>query len=114
MPAHEALHGLQFQYDTLDTGASKPMHRVRAFAGPTYQNVGTMIWSNDHVRNIQVDPQHHRRGVGTSLWNEGHRIASEERSVPAPKHSPDRTDAGDAWARKVGGSVPRRLERKRG
>jgi hypothetical protein len=97
----------QFQYDTMDVGERRPLHRIQAFAGPTYAHVGTMLWDSKHIRNINTNPGFERRGVATSMWNEGQRLASES-GVPAPKHSPDRTAAGDAWARSVGGRLPRR------
>jgi hypothetical protein len=32
--------------------------------------------------------------------------ASKSEGLPVPEHSPVRTKAGDAWAKKVGGKVP--------
>jgi hypothetical protein len=108
MPAHEKLNGVQFQYDQPDLGESSVTHRVLAFAGPTGSNVGSMLWNAKGIRNITVAPDQQRRGVATAMWNEGHRLAAESKSVPQPKHSDDRTKAGDAWARSVGGRLPRR------
>lgn len=68
-----------------------------------------MLWSNKHVLNIGVSADQQRRGVATALWNEAHRLAGEVQRIPKPKHSPDRTNAGDAWARSVGGRLPRRV-----
>jgi hypothetical protein len=36
------------------------------------------------------------------------RTAAHTRGVKEPKHSRDRTNEGDAWARTVGGALPRR------
>ena len=108
MPAHEKLNSLQFRYSQPDLGESFTTHQVTALAGPTASPVGTMLWTGKHgVRNIGVDAQHQRRGVATAMWNEGHRLASENQQIPQPRHSPDRTKAGDAWARSVGGRLPR-------
>jgi hypothetical protein len=96
----------QFNYDTYDAGERKPLHRIRAFAD-NGAHLGDMLWDAKQIRNIGVGEQFQRRGVATSMWNEGQRLA-EERGIPAPKHSPDRTNAGDAWARSVGGRLPRK------
>jgi hypothetical protein len=107
LPADEHL-GLQFDYDNPELGTAKVVHRVTARAGPLLNEVGRMLWNSRSILNIDVDPQHARRGVATSMWNEGHRLAEQNARVPAPKHSPDRTAMGDAWARSVGGQLPRR------
>jgi hypothetical protein len=108
MAAHEKLSGIQFQYQTVDLGESKPVHQVTAHAGPTGTSVGSMLWTSKELRNVTVSPDQQRRGVATALWNEGHRLAAESSGIPQPKHSSDRTKAGDAWARSVGGRLPRR------
>lgn len=106
MAAHEKLNGLQFHYDSPDLGESKPVHRVTAMHGSN--TMGTMLWDSKQLRNIGTTPGQERRGVATSLWNEGHRLAAEDPKIPQPKHSADRTEAGDKWARSVGGRLPRR------
>jgi hypothetical protein len=108
MPAHQKLNEIQFQYDSPDLGESKPTHRLRALAGPTGTQVGEMLWNAQGIRNVGVGEQFQRRGVATALWSEGHRLAGQNARIPAPKHSADRTKAGDAWARSVGGRLPRR------
>ena len=96
--------GIQFQYERY--GSS---HNLIA-RDPEGGFVGNMLWSAKQVRNVMVNESHQRQGIGTALWNEGHRLAEENARIPAPKHSPDRTDVGDAWARSVGGRLPRRVQ----
>jgi hypothetical protein len=108
MPANDKISDLQFRYDNPELGTSGKYHRIQAFAGPNQAHVGEMLWTSKRISNILVGGQFQRRGVATSMWNEGHRLASENARIPAPKHSSDRTNAGDAWARAVGGRVPRR------
>lgn len=101
-------HGVaQFEYSTPDFGESKPSHQIRALSQHGGE-MGTMIWNSKGIRNIGTTPGMERRGIATAMWNEGHRVAAANRRVPAPKHSNQRTNAGDAWARSVGGSLPRR------
>jgi hypothetical protein len=108
MPAHEKLSSMQFHYDTFDVGEPKPLHRVKAFSGQV--QLGTMLWSGKEIRNIGVNADQQRRGVATGMYEHAQGLAAENQRIPAPRHSPDRTAAGDAWARKVGGRLPRRKE----
>ena len=108
MPAHESLSGLQFNYELKETGGSKGAHHISASLGD--QPVGSMTWRSREIQGISVEPEHRRQGVATALWNEGQRLASENAQIPAPKHAADRTNAGDAWARSVGGRLPRRIK----
>jgi GNAT superfamily N-acetyltransferase len=107
MAAADHLQDWQFKYEALDTGASKPLHTVNAYT-PEGSFAGTMHWNSRHVRKIDVRPQYQRQGVATAMWEHGHSVAEEESRVPRPKHSKDRSDAGDAWAKSVGGRLPRR------
>lgn len=66
------------------------------------RTVGAMTWKAKELQNVTVDEEHRRRGVATAMWQMG------QQARPRPKHSGDRTDAGDSWARKVGGRLPRR------
>jgi GNAT superfamily N-acetyltransferase len=102
------LSHIQFQYHPPEMGAE--YHRVTAHRQEEGESkyAGYMAWSSSGVRNIDVAPAVQRQGIGTALWNEGHRLASEHARVPKPKHSKDRTNEGDAWARSVGGRLPKR------
>jgi len=99
--------GLQFEYQHFppsESGVSFDQHRIYANVGDT--EVGHMSWSHKGVHYIEARLP--RQGIATALWNEGHRLASENPKIVKPAHSPDRTDSGDAWARAVGGRLPRR------
>jgi len=102
-----ALNSIQFQYDTDDVGGSKPHHVLTARVGD--EQVGKLRWSATSVRGIDVPEEHQRQGIATALWEHGQSLAAENPKIPAPKHSSDRTRAGDAWARSVGGRLPRRV-----
>lgn len=56
--------------------------------------VGSLIWSKktNRVRIVWVHPEHRRKGIATSLWEYAQTL-----SVPAPKHSRDRTADGREW-----------------
>lgn len=67
--------------------------------------IGSMTWhpTSHEVTAVHVDERFQRQGVASEMWRFGQELR------PRPKHSPDRTNAGDAWARSVGGRLPRRL-----
>lgn len=96
-----------FRHDTYQSGASYPTQRVRAYTSDG-AFAGRLTWSPKQVEEVSVPEDFRRQGIATGMWNHAQQVASENARVPAPKHSKDRTDAGDAWARSVGGRVPRR------
>ena len=69
-----------------------------------------MSWHHQtgEIRGVYTDPEHQRQGVASSLYQHGQEIASTTRGVPKPRHSTFRTNSGDAWARSVGGRLPKR------
>ena len=112
------LSSIQFEHTTPELGESFTTHSIRAYTTTpnpvtgrdVETTLGTMLWSGRHgIRNIGVGEQHQRQGVATAMWEEGHRMAAENARVPQPKHSKERTTAGDAWARSVGGRLPRKV-----
>jgi len=119
MEANRNLSGIQFQYHP--PSMIENYHRVTADLSGTdiaksYSELGQtvrpaeMSWTAKGIRAINVPAAFKRQGIGTELWNQGHQAASANAGVPKPKHSADRTNEGDAWARSVGGRLPRRLQ----
>jgi hypothetical protein len=80
-----------------------PRHRITAMTESGYP-VGQMVWhpKTKAITGITVDPENQREGIATAMWNMGQGIR------PKPVHSADRTRAGEAWAKSVGGRLPRR------
>lgn len=99
-PIYSSLYGDGQNSETLSVRASHPEHG----------DVGHLYWHprTGTIRDALVMGEHQGRGVGTQMYKMAQQTAETVRGVPAPKHSQDRTDAGDAWARKVGGALPRR------
>jgi GNAT superfamily N-acetyltransferase len=95
-----------------DTGA----RHILAAKNSAGEAVGTLLWgkSGDHpinkedgvgtgeIVNIRVADAHKRQGIATHLHT-----LSQQFDPPA-RHSSNRTDDGEAWARKVGGDLPKR------
>lgn len=104
------LNDVQFQYS--GPGMGKSYHTVQAFkpvSGMTNPvHLGTMLWNSKEILNIGTTPGMERRGVATAMWHEGIRLAANHTRIPRPKHSADRTKAGDSWANSVGGRIPRK------
>ena len=80
-----------------------PRHRITATTESGYA-VGQMTWhpKTHAVTGITVDPEDQRKGIATAMWKMGQQVR------PKPVHSSDRTKVGDAWAKSVGGRLPRR------
>jgi hypothetical protein len=60
------------------------------------------------IEDLWLPEEHRGKGLATAMF----RFAQKEHMLgnadTAPTHSADRTDAGDAWAKKVGGKLPKR------
>lgn len=89
-------------YDTEDYGERRPRHVIEAVHPGSEEPVGRMTYNAREITRFDIEPGHQRKGLGTAMWGHG------QRQKVRPKHSADRTTAGDAWARKVGGRLPRR------
>jgi ribosomal protein S18 acetylase RimI-like enzyme len=63
-------------------------------------NAGQVDW-------VEVDPSFQRMGIGRQMWEHAQAVGVS----PSPKHSAERTDKGESWAKSVGGRVPRRKEK---
>lgn len=69
-------------------------------------------WTPDHpdalgeILALEVAQPWRRRGLATAVWKLANDLTEELRWLP-PGHSPTRTPEGDAWARAVGGLVPK-------
>ena len=72
---------------------------------PGIKPIASMGWHHKtgEIRGVFTQEEHQRQGIASALFHEGSSIPG----TPTPKHSPNRTRAGDAWARAVGGRVPR-------
>lgn len=74
-----------------------------------YWNKGWMQWkdSTGEIDHILVNWDSRRKGIATMLWNRAHELAAE-RGITAPRHSARRSREGNAWAKSVGGDLPRK------
>lgn len=65
--------------------------------------ISEMVWDKDGtITSMGVHPEHRRKGVASAMW-------SHARGMGVPlRHSSERSDAGDAWARSIGGNLPER------
>lgn len=75
------------------------------------KHAGHMYWGDKGVNDIYVEPEHRNKGVATHLWNMANRLHTEG-AARKPIHSTERTAAGMAWSKKVGGpSAPGKVKR---
>jgi hypothetical protein len=109
MAAVDNIHPTQFGDVTL---SHNPDANVGGYAAHTItatlgeHKVGQLKWrkSTGEIHAIDVGNQIRHQGIATAMYNMG-------KSIPGkgPTHSDDRTDAGEGWAKAVGGRRPKRL-----
>jgi ribosomal protein S18 acetylase RimI-like enzyme len=107
--SQEALSPEQFSFvraTPREMGGSST-HRIDV--GPR-GTIGQFSWHHKtgEITGVDVDPRFRRQGIATAMLGEARRVAGETRGVVQPKHSTDRTDAGEAWARSTGERLPKR------
>jgi hypothetical protein len=91
------FHGLTFAHKLLKKNAIQ----ISA-SHPNYGQIGVLrLGSDGTVGNVIVNAKHLRKGVATGMWNYAVQQGFN------PKHSENRTPSGDAWAKSVGGHLPK-------
>lgn len=103
-------HGeYELRYANEFTGSRGGRHVIEAFH-PEDGKVARMEWMGRApyaIHSLDVDPEHRRQGLATAMWD-----WAQQNARPKPRHSEQRTDMGEAWARSVGGRLPRRVSRR--
>jgi len=99
--------GPQFEYLYVAPDKHRWEHKIRATDTETQKYVGQLLWDTHTgaIADVHVVPELQRRGIATSMWQKAHSLPSD---IIPPRHSVFRSDAGDAWARSVGGELPER------
>jgi GNAT superfamily N-acetyltransferase len=77
------------------------------------EEAGSIAWAKrgearipGEIGYVHTHPDNRRTGIATALYGS----AVNSGLKPAPKHSPQRTDDGEAWTKAVGGTRPRRKQ----
>lgn len=111
--SHRALNPEQFHYAFKPAKPKEmdpqPHHEMRAYAAG-HGSVAEIFWHHKtgEIANITVRDQFRRQGIATHLLGQARQLAEQTRGVRPPRHSPQRTDAGEAWARSLGERLPGR------
>jgi GNAT superfamily N-acetyltransferase len=94
------LSAKQFGAYTLRVDKTNDDHLIKAYKGQDGP-VGVLKWdaTTGETRDVQVEPEHQRKGLATAMWNHAKEVAPI-------RHSGTRTPEGDAWAKTVGGKLP--------
>jgi len=112
MSASEHLNRYQLRYQPLPKNYEPEMrHSVHAIDKETGKPIGHLQWSGEEwggrIWDVGVHEEHQRRGLGTAMYQHAKEIAKNSGGrITPPEHSDARTEAGDAWAQKVGGNLP--------
>lgn len=115
---HENDNPNQFKFHkanpkSMDT--REHMHRIEAFDPDSdfgdWQ--GHMQWHpvTGELHDLFVEANVRRRGIATEMWKFAHKVAKNAGGTVAPRHSTNRTNDGNSWAKSVSRNVPRRKYR---
>lgn len=73
-------------------------------AGPAYKHpLGAGQIRKGEIEDLHVDSAYRRKGIAAAMFN----VSRQMLPYMKPTHSPERTRAGDSWARAVGGRLPK-------
>ena len=103
------LSDVQFQYTHPGAKGQRPdTHTLSASNASGW--IGHIDWNNRTGAVTNIMTAHKKRGLGvaTTLWDKANKLSADT-GIKAPKHSRDRTDKGEAWAKSVGGAIPKRV-----
>jgi len=102
------LSDVQFQYTHPGAKGQRPdTHTISASNASGW--VGHIDWNNrtGAISNIMTAHKMRGLGVATTLFDKANKLSADT-GIKAPIHSRDRTDKGEAWAKSVGGDLPKR------
>lgn len=73
------------------------------------ENVGNLSFRDDtgRIEDIGVEDEHQMKGIGTGMWRHAQMLHSTGQIPVAPQHSDYRTPEGEAFAKSVGGHLPK-------
>src|SRR6056297_1254004 len=88
------------------TGSNPEVHALNV-RHPDHGEVGHFYWhpKSGEIKDVLVMGGHEGKGIATKMYHVANQVSKSE-GIPQPKHSSKRTQAGDAWAKSVGGSIP--------
>ena len=106
------LSGVQFSHGEWSRESKGSTHRGYEVVAehPKFGRIGEMQLADPDPKGnreiLDMGVLFKREGVGTGMFRHAQEAGLN------PTHSTWRTDAGDAWARKVGGDLPERDDRR--
>jgi GNAT superfamily N-acetyltransferase len=103
--AHRNLSEVQFKHYP---GDNRGKDHILTATNPEGERVGDIKWHGrtGRVNMVYVHPNYRGLGVATTLWDKATHL-SEIGHAPTPKHSDDRTLAGEEWVKTIGGNIPK-------
>jgi GNAT superfamily N-acetyltransferase len=111
--SHAALNPEQFSFTKATPKEMDPnRYHTVVYRPEGEQGHGVISWHHKtgRISNISVSSHLQRQGIATAVYGKAKEIAAETRGVRPPRHSADRTEAGEAWARSLGERLPKRVQ----
>ena len=86
------------------------LHHMRMEDEKTGNFMGGIDWNakTGVIEGVVTEHPYTRLGVASTLFHEAKKTAREQ-GLAEPRHSTDRTEKGDLWAKAVGGHLPRNM-----
>lgn len=77
---------------------------------PGTRPAASLSWHHGtgEILGLYTEKEHQRQGIATAMYRQAQSVAGETRGVTIPRHSSQRTNSGEAWARSLGERLPRR------
>lgn len=110
MSAGENLSSDQFHFrlHSSNTQGGYTTRSVTAHEQGEDQEIGHLAWTDypsgptihGEIQAVWTHPAHRRKGVATGMWAAA-RAYADLHDIVAPRHSEERTYAGDVWAHSV-------------
>jgi len=106
MAAKNSLNAIQFHHTpprlpkkNQSEWTIKDDARIAAVDVNTGREVGSLLWNDDQLENVYVDPAYQRKGIATEMWKQASQLSQDQPfHYPPPYHSRTRTPEGDEWA----------------
>lgn len=96
------FHGIELRHEVDEDGFAEITAHLNG------EQIGFLsLEPSGRVEDIQVEDEHQQKGIGTAMWRHAQALHKAKQIPSAPKHSNYRTPEGDAFARSVGGRLPK-------
>lgn len=112
-PLRFRYHPFNSTYHQMSVSAKIPTLLSDGQYYPMLERIGEIAWNKKTgVAKIAIHPEYRRQGVGTALWQAATEYAVKFKHIPpSASASTTRTDAGDAFLKKIDPNAGKRKKK---